>query len=246
MMRANPSAALAALGILLLALAASAALPKLPAVPKAPAAPKLAQAPGGAADPKLWLGRADELVSRLDGATACLESSRAALFSLAATGEEKRLLQEVRDAPGDSPDEVVLKTRRYQADVVEKARAEGRFASSKLSESQARTMGKLGSNLLLAIQHDQVATQAGQRLLADADDVLKSAREPRTALRLGGDAARLTAMPGRLSQSLERVPGQLQALNALLQAVEQTRANNRVELKPAPESGGSYEQLEDF
>jgi hypothetical protein len=53
-------------------------------------------------------------------------------------------------------------------------------------------------------------------------------------------------MPGRLRSSLDRVPGQLEALGSLLQAVEQTRANNKVELKAAPESGGSYERIEDF
>jgi len=232
--------------LLTLALAALAGLPKLPAVPKAPAAPQLAASGAGAADPKLWLGRADELVAQLDGATACLESGRAALFSLAATAEEKKLLADLQVGGDAAAGDVVVKSRQYQAEVVERARQERRFAAKQLNAEQARNMGRLGSNLLLAIRRDQVALEAGKKLVGDADDVLKAAREPRQALRLGKDAGRVAAMPARLQESLGRVPGQLDALGALLQAVEQTRANNQLELTPAPASGGSYETIEDF
>ncbi len=232
--------------LLALALASLAGLPKLPAVPKAPAAPKLAASSAGAADPKLWLGRADELVTQLDGATACLESGRAALFSLAATAEEKKLLTDLQVDSDTAAGDVVVKQRQYQAEVVEQARQERRFAAKQLNADQARNMGRLGSNLLLAIRRDQVAAEAGKKLVGDADDVLKAAQDPQQALRLGKDAGRVAGMPARLQESLGRVPGQLEALNALLQAVEQTRANNQVELQPAPASGGSYEQIEDF
>lgn len=244
-----PSHRVLGLGLALvaaLALAAAAGLPRLPAVPKVPEVPKPAVAPGGAADPKAWLGRADELLAHLEGATSCLESSRAALFGLAATSEEKRLLKDLEQAADSSAEDLSLRRRQYQAEVVEQARRERRFEAARLTGEQAANMGRLGSNLLLAVRRDQVAVEAGRRLLGDADDVLRAARDPVGAARLGAGAGRVVAMPARLKEALGMVPGQLDALQALLEAVEQTRAHNPVRLAPPPETGGDYQPVEDF
>ena len=226
-------------------LQAQAGLPKLPKAPTLPTAPA-APSGGNAADPSRWLNSADELVAQLQGATDCLERSRGALFSLAATAEEKRLLQSMQEETAATSDDVVEKTRQYQAEVVEQAKAEKRYEAKRLDATQTANLGRLGANLLLAVARDRQALVAGKSLLSDADNVMKAAGEPRNALKLGADAGRLTAMPARLNQALGGVPGQITALDALLGAVEQTRRSNPVELKPAPAGGGSYETVEDF
>lgn len=226
------------------AVSSQAGLPKLPKAPTPPTAPA-APSGGNAADPSRWLSSADELVAQLQGATDCLERSRGALFSLAATAEEKRLLQSMQEETAATPGDVVEKTRQYQAEVVEQAKAEKRYEAKRLDATQTANLGRLGANLLLAVTRDRQALVAGQSLLGDADNVMKAAGEPRNALKLGADAGRLTAMPARLRQALGGVPGQITALDALLGAVEQTRRNNPVELKPAT-AGGAYETVEAF
>jgi hypothetical protein len=205
-----------------------------------------APAGGAATDPKAWLDRADDVVRQVQGATECLDKSRAALFSLAATAEEKRLLESMREEAGAAPEEVAVRTRQYQADVVEKAKAEKRYEAKRLSAEQAANLGRVGGNLLLAAAHDRQALDSGRRLIDNADEALAAAREPKQALRLGKDAGRLVAMPAQLGRAVGEVPGQLTALGALLEAVNQTRRNNPVELREAPASGGAYEAVDDF
>jgi hypothetical protein len=232
------------MALLMIAGVASAGMPKLPKAPKAPAMPAAPAAAPGQVDPKAWLDKADAFLADVAGARACLDGSRGALFGLAATAEEKKLLEETRSGAAQRGEDLVLATRKVEDEVLARAREEKRLESRKLSGAQADNMTRLGGNLLLAIQRETRALETGKSLLEKADDAVKAAGEPSTALRLGKDAARVAALPGKLGTTLKEIPAQLSSLQALLQAVEQSRKGNAFPLA-APAAGG-YAAVEEF
>jgi len=233
----------ALLALLLLAGVAAAGLPKAPKLPKAPALPAAPAAPG-AMDPKAWLDQADAFLADVEGARSCLDASRGALFGLAATAEEKKLLEETRAVAAEKGEDLVLATRKVEDEVLAKAREEKRLESRKLAGAQRDNMARLGGNLLLAIQTERRALETGKTLLGKADDAVKAARDPGTALRLGKDAGRVLALPDKLGSTLQEIPAQLSSLQALLQAVEQSRKANDFPL--AAPAGGGYGVVEEF
>jgi len=210
-------------------------------LPKVPSAPAGGGAPAGA-DPKAWLNRADVFLAQVEGATACLESGRSALFSLSATAEEKALLKAKQDEAKAAGQDVVLATRQLQEDVLKKAEAEKRHEMRKLSDQQKANLAKLGGNLLLAVANDTQALQNGKALLGEADDAVKAVKNPQVALGLGADAKRIVAVPDKLKSALEGIPTQLGALDALLKALDQARGTGA----PALKASASYETLEEF
>ena len=227
--------------LLLMAGAAGAGLPKLP---KAPSIPGSSSPAPGQADPKAWLDKVDAFMADVEGARACLDGSRSSLFSLTATAEEKKLLEEAKSGAAERGEDLVLATRRVEDEVLRKAQEEKRLESRKLSGAQLENMSRLGGNLLLAIKRDTRAVAAGKSILEQADDVVKAAGDPATALRLGKDASRIVALPKKLSTTLQEIPAQLSSLQALLEAVEQSRKGNAFPLA-APASGG-YALIEEF
>lgn len=220
---------------------ANAGLPKLPKKPSMPSAPA---STSGKGDPKAWLNKVDAFLADVEGARTCLDVSRGALFGLAATAEEKKLLEETRTKAVEKGEDVVLATRKVEEEVMAKALAEKRLESRKLAGTQLGNMGKLGGNLLKAIKKDTSALEKGKSLLEEADDAVKAASDPGTALKLGKDASRVAALPKKLGTALKELPAQLSSLQALLQAVEQSRKDNDI---PLTESAGEgYDQLEEF
>ena len=163
---------------------------------------------------------------------------------MAATAEEKKLLEETRAGAAQKGEDLVLATRKVEDEVLRKAREEKRLESRKLAGAQVGNMAKLGGNLLLAIQTENRALETGKTLLGKADDAVKAARDPGTALRLGKDASRVLALPDKLGATLQEIPAQLASLQALLQAVEQSRKGNDFPL--AAPAGGGYAVVEEF
>jgi len=228
--------------LLLMAGAAGAGLPKLP---KAPSIPGSSSPAPGQADPKAWLDKVDAFMADVEGARACLDGSRSSLFSLTATAEEKKLLEEAKSGAAERGEDLVLATRRVEDEVLRKAQEEKRLESRKLSGAQLENMSRLGGNLLLAIKRDTRAVAAGKSILEQADDVVKAAGDPATALRLGKDASRIVALPKKLSTTLQEIPAQLSSLQALLEAVEQSRKGNAFQLVE-PAEDGEYSAVEEF
>jgi len=181
----------------------------------------------------------------VEGARACLDGSRSSLFSLTATAEEKKLLEEAKSGAAERGEDLVLATRRVEDEVLRKAQEEKRLESRKLSGAQLENMSRLGGNLLLAIKRDTRAVAAGKSILEQADDVVKAAGDPATALRLGKDASRIVALPKKLSTTLQEIPAQLSSLQALLEAVEQSRKGNAFQLVE-PAEDGEYSAVEEF
>jgi hypothetical protein len=240
--RTRPLFLVAALALFCATMAHAVGLPKIPSAPKAPALPKTeAGAPGGA-DPKGWLNRADAFLAQVEGATACLESGRAALFSLSATSEEKALLKARQEEAKAAGQDVVLATRQLQEDVLKKAEAEKRHEARKLSDKQKENLTRLGGNLLLAVANDTQALANGKALVDQADDALKAVKNPQVAMGLGADAKRIVGVPEKMKSAMAGIPTQLTALDALLKSVGQARGAGAAPLKAA----ASYETLEEF
>lgn len=214
----------------------------------------LLKKPGhGGSDPVAWLQKVDDTLEQVTEATRRLDEGRDALFSLGATAEEKALLQEMQaraDSAGTDAEreEAVAALRSYQDETVRKAREEGRYAKKELDERQRKNLGRLLGNLGLAVLNERAAIAGSQLLIDEADDVLKGARQPRNALRLGKNAKRVVAAPGKLSSTIAAVPRQLEALGNLLAAAQELKRDDdggAVDETP-PAEPTTYETLEDF
>jgi len=232
-----------ALLLLLAALPAAAGLGDLRGLVRKPA--------GSGSDPVAWLDRVERTLEQSEEAGRRLDESRAALFALGASAEERALLAEMQarkdSASTDAQrDEAVAAMRTYQDETVRKAREEGRYARRELDARQRKNLGALLGNLALATLNERQALANGNLLITESKDALAGAGQPRYAPQLLRRRKQLAAAPERLGALVRSVPANLVALGNLLDAAQQLRRANEVPEPLPPAEDAPYEPLEEF
>jgi hypothetical protein len=207
----------------------------------------------GSVQKAIWRVRVIRL--NLAAARRSLDNTRQEIFQLAASTEEKRVLQILDErlaaAPDSLSDDLVLERQRLQDEAIERAKADGSLQQKKLTGEQAKRVGLLLYNLGVGVVCDNLAIRHAQNVLDDFQRVKRDLFDEGGMtgalawLSLAAYHQEFLAVPATMKEILAEAPAQLQALGAMMGTVRVLKQNNAIEEREA-QPGDGFVPMEEF